>query len=150
MSGSIPTTSVLPETSNNQLVFQFPEPQTDEYSTIDLGFLTEVSDLNDVTFVEETVDTESLCSSSLSTAPFSPSSPSYSSVPPTPGTASSLDSSSANIPSFVKEGLKFAIRNKREKEGKGDLKIEFIPPPPEQVNDSQLSFFSLNYQLKYN
>jgi hypothetical protein len=142
-SGSFLSTSESSDTSSNQqLVFQFPEPGSDQFSTIDIGFLTEVSDFNDVTFVEETTETDSLYSSASScTVPFSPTSPSYSTVPPTPDTASSLDSSSSNIPSFVKEGLKFAIKSKREKQGKGDLKVEFVPPPPEQVNARQQFLF---------
>lgn len=138
-SGSFLSTSESSDTSSNQqLVFQFPEPGPDQFSTIDLGFLTEVSDFNDVTFVEETTETDSLYSSASScTVPFSPTSPSYSTVPPTPDTASSLDSGSSNIPSFVKEGLKFAIKSKREKQGKGDLKVEFVPPPPEQLTEEE-------------
>ncbi|XP_053396275.1 protein c-Fos-like [Mercenaria mercenaria] len=136
-SSTILTTLDVPDKSSNQFIFQFPEPGTDQFSTIDLGFLTEVSDINDVTFTEDTSDTESYSATRVSSTPFSPTSSSISTMPPTPDTASSLDSNSSNVPSFVKEELKFAIRSKRQREGKEDLKVEFVPPAPEQLTEEE-------------
>lgn len=135
---SPPTASEYSSSGNTEIIFQFPEHDTSEFSTIDLGFLTEVSDVNDTTFFEDSTDTELNHSTvHMSSTPFSPTSPTYSTMPPTPDTASSLGSSSSNVPSFVKEELKLAIRSKRIREGKGDLKVEFVPPPPEQLTEEE-------------
>ena len=56
------------------------------------------------------------------------------SIPPTPSTASSVDSSSPHIPSFLKQGLKHTIQARRLQEGKGMLKVEFKEPEPECVS----------------
>lgn len=128
-------------TSETQYFFQFPATATTDFSTIDLGYLTdvtEVSEINGVTFIneaEDLTDTESVFSAShVPSTPFSPTSPSYSLLPPTPDTASST---SCNVPAFVKEELKLAIRSKRLKEGKGDIKIEFVEPPPEKLTEEE-------------
>ncbi|KAL4238489.1 hypothetical protein ACF0H5_003197 [Mactra antiquata] len=114
--------------------FQFPDlTENEEFTTIDLqSFLNDVVNENKV---NQLSDEESVSSYALSQ--YSPTSPSYSVQPNTPDTASSLGSSSGNIPSFVKAGLKQAIKSKRQKQGKEDLTIEFLPPPPEQLTEEE-------------
>jgi len=113
-----------PSTSDyeqQQLVFQFPPYlETESFQTLLLES-------------EPEANVPQISPSS----PFSPTS-SYSSYadslpPPTPDTASSMDSVSSHIPTFLKHGLKSAILEKRKREGKGAIQVEFRPPEPEKL-----------------
>ncbi|WAR18893.1 FOSX-like protein [Mya arenaria] len=122
------------------LVFQFPPTVPynieTETTTLDASFLQSFACVSQP---EDTVDSESLYSTStVPNTPFSPSSPVFLPYGDTSSQSStSADSTSGNVPAFVKEGLKMAIRNKRRSEGKGDIRVEFVPPAPEQLTDEE-------------
>lgn len=122
------------------LVFRFPPDSHFAASvdnTLDSGYMEYLTCVGDDTrtLSESTQDSDTMFS--CTTVPNTPFSPSLYSAPPTPDTASSWVSTSSgnggNIPKVVKDTLKMAIKRKRLSEGKGDLKVEFVPPPPEQV-----------------
>lgn len=129
------TEPTLEAQSQMENFFQFPDlANSEEFTTIDLqSFLNDVVEENNG---NQMSDSESVIS--YTPSQYSPTSPAYSLPPQTPDTASSLGSSSGNVPSFVKNSLKLAIKSKRQREGKEDLKVEFVPPPPEQVRNAYI------------
>ena len=87
-----------------------------------------MSTMTEASYLEDVIDDDPAylsCSSSQ----YSPGT-----VPPTPSTASSTDSASSHIPTFLKHGLKMSIQARRMQEGKGELKVEFRSPEPEIVS----------------
>ena len=87
-----------------------------------------MSTISEASYLEDAID-EDTGYLSCSSSQYSPRT-----MPPTPSTASSVDSNSSHIPSFLKQGLKMSIQARRKQEGKGELTVDFRPPPPEQVS----------------
>lgn len=115
-----PPTSCTPSTSytsQSESVFMFP----DTCETVEITDL--ISDVKGSTYLEDDEASYLSCSSSQ----YSPS------LPPTPSTASSTDSNSSHIPTFLKQGLKNSIQNKRLQLGKAPLRVEFRKPEPEKL-----------------
>lgn len=126
------------------LVFRFPPDSNFAGSvtnSLDAGYMEYLTcHSNDtLTLSESTQDSDTMFS--CTTVPNTPFSATLYSAPQTPDTASSWASSPSsnggNIPKVVKESLKMAIKTKRFREGKGDLKVEFVPPPPEQLTSEE-------------
>lgn len=129
----------LPQLENEQpLVFQFPSFSETGFDPSSTNFCSgELSGNITVEIVDgDLTDTESTYSIQVPSTPFSPTSP-FSLPPQTPDTASSMDSTSGNVPAFIKSSLKMAIKSKRQREGKGDIQVEFLPPPPEQLTEEE-------------
>lgn len=104
------------------------EPQFFKFPEVNLtDFINEITESG---YQEEVVEDESYLS--CSSSQYSPST-----IPPTPSTASSVDSNSSHIPSFLKEGLKNTIQSRRMQEGKGVLKVEFREPEPENLTEEE-------------
>lgn len=141
LQGSLP--SEVPQFSGENLIFQFPSTTATDLQVDPASTYVEPSNELTVEIIEgDLTDAESVYSVQVPSTPYTPLSPT--SVPPqTPDTASSMDSSyscfSGNVPSFnklgdcVKSSLKMAIKTKRQREGKEDINVQFVPPPPEQV-----------------
>lgn len=111
-SDSTPSTSGTTQSEPNY--FKFPAVDINEF----------ITNMPETTYLDDVTEDESAylsCSSSQ----YSPT------VPPTPSTASSVDSNSSHIPSFLKQGLKRTIQSRRLQEGKGMLEVEFKEPEPE-------------------
>ena len=114
-SDSTPSTSGTTQSESNY--FKFPAVDINEF----------ITNMPETTYLDDVTEDESAylsCSSSQ----YSPT------VPPTPSTASSVDSNSSHIPSFLKQGLKQTIQSRRLQEGKGMLEVEFKEPEPECVS----------------
>ena len=133
----IPIQDTSPSTSGSdmqqQLVFHFPP----NFENESFQSLLESDDIN----------IESDIPASSPSTPFSPGSSYTESLPPpTPDTASSMDSVASHIPTFLRNGLKSSILEKRRRAGKDEIKVEFLPPPPEQVLENNILPVSL-YQM---
>lgn len=83
----------------------------------------------------ECTDADSVYSTLGTLVSFSPTSP-YSEPPATPDSTCTSASGRSRCP--VKESLKMMVQSKRKKEGKGELKVEFEPPKPEQLTEEEL------------